>query len=319
MSLMKLFVSTIYIFLAFTIKSQTIIYDLDAEKYMEKRFEAITSKLIDSAISGNLKIDTLEIKNIAINSKSKEISGIYHYSKNSYSSVILEEPFIINPKNATLVCRFSGDFIESDWSNLSSLKLGCVNIKNKTKTEVVLSSIGFNKFKNILSDNDKQLLNWFINYKSLYRKSITSSPCFLDITSIQDYGNYTVFNLNLRLRNFILNGRLNLYRNPEYIYSKDKEQYIIKTDSIENIWSNYILTQYTQYSADNNSRSTLVVQEDSDNKYFCLSPSIAYITSLNKNQYQPIYMGYVIYEDYKQYMSESEKYIIWEVYKSVYK
>lgn len=110
MSLMKLFVSTIYILFALSIKSQTIIYDLDAEKYMEKRFEAITSKLIESVISGNLKVDTLEIKNISINTNNKEISGIYHYSKNTYSSVILEEPFIINPKNATLVCRFSGRF-----------------------------------------------------------------------------------------------------------------------------------------------------------------------------------------------------------------
>lgn len=63
----------------------------------------------------------------------------------------------------------------------------------------------------------------------------------------------------------------------------------------------------------------MVVQEDSDKKYYCLSPFIAYITSSNKNQYMPVNLGYVIYEDYKQYMSESEKYIIWEVYKSVYK
>ncbi len=314
MNLTKLYIFFVYIFFSCTITSQSVVLDTDAEKYMANRFEKITSKLLDSLISGRLKIDTLEVKELNIDPIKKEFSGKYIYSKNSYSSIFLEESFIIDPKNVSLICRFSGDFIENDWSNLNSLKLGCVNIKNKNKVDIILTTIGFNKFNKTLSEEDKQILNWYINYKGLFRKNISSSPCYIDLHEFKEYGNYIIFNLNLRLRNFILNGRLSTYNKPIYIYTKHNGLSILKTDTIESIW-NY---QIQQFKTDTSVKSAFVIQADGEKKYFCVSPTLAFVFKNALVKSTPIYDGFVIYEDFKQYMSESEIYILWNVYKSIY-
>lgn len=310
MNYIKILLVCIAAFLSILMNAQITIFNSDAEKYLSTSYSEICTGLFNRLQDKEFK-NPPELKQINYDLGTKTISGKYLNlsAKSSESEALID--FNNSKDSLVFTFKFSGDFIDESWDNLMSLKIGFNKNLKSEKVPIILTELSLAKFNSIFNDQEKKLMLWVANHQNLYSNKISNSPCILNQKSFANYGSFLVFTINIRLRNYVWNNRIKLYSSPVFIYTKNSTEYLISENDIPMIW-NETKEKISTY-IDNSGASAIVIDADIENKHYCWSPVLAVYRS--DQVLKACHSGYVLNEDFKKELSESEAYIVWQTYR----